>query len=369
MLRRTKILIAGYCVGGLCVLGLALSLVLQFIAGYKDLEHHDHHHADETPRIETSPAETYAVGSKTYMKVAFQDEDFDVTQSCVDLRQILEVNLDLNKFPDLRELPFVSAEEIVRLPEEDAVIGISIEGEEKAYPIRMLNYHGVLNDICAGKEIAVVWDPLSMTPKVFGRKLEGNEESNPLLTFGKLALLHKGGLLLYDEQTRSIWWPPEAKCLAGKLSGASLTEHPFVLASWKVWKERHPKTSVLSTETPFAHMYPRNRWQTYYAMPKLPFPVEGWDARKSPLKWNEPVIALETEGKAKAYPLSVLGKIEGTVEDTFGGRKIVIHQPDPPPPFPTDEKGREVPYSFGAWFLWSARYPNIEIYSPQTAAE
>lgn len=368
MLRRTKIIIAAYCSAGLLLLAFAFGFVLQVTdwfghpERYKEFTHH-HHHGEEIAAPETSPVETYAVGNKTYMKVPFMEEDFDVTQSCVDLRLIFEVNLNRENFPDLEELQFVSPEEVVGIPDQDCVLGVSIEGEQKAYPIRMLNYHVVLNDVCGGKEIAVVWDPLIITPKVFRRSLE----SNPALTFGKLALVHKGGLLLYDEPTRGIWWPPEGKCLAGELSGVSLPEYPFLLVSWKVWKQRYPATAVLSTNTPFRGKYERNWFSTYYGMSQLPIPIEGWAGQGSPLKWSETVIVLESRGKVKAYPLSVLAKAEGTPEDTFGGRKIVFREVQSPPPYPTDEESRDIPYSFGAWFLWSVRYPDIELYSPESA--
>jgi len=371
MLRRTKIVIAAYCFGAIAFLVLVVSLVLQFTDWWGRPERygesaHQHHHEEDTGP-EATPAETYAVGDRTYLKVPATDQDFDVTDSSVDLRQILHVNLDLEKFPDLKELRFVSADEKPDiLPDEDAVLGVSIEGEEKAYPIRMLNYHVILNDLCAGNEIAVVWDFLTLTPKVFRRRLEGNDTSKPVLTFGKVALLYKGCLLLYDEPTRSLWWPPDGTCLAGKLSGTVLREYPFLLASWEVWKRRHPKTAVLSTDTPFSQKYQNSyEYQRYYATPRLPVPVEEWDARKSPFKWSEPVIVLKAETTAKAYPLSVIARANGIIEDTFAGRKVVIQDPEFRPPYPTDDHGQEIPYAFGAWFLWSVRYPDIEIYSPE----
>lgn len=367
MLRRTKIIIALYGMSGIIVVVMAVGLVIQFLTPY-ELEEHHHHHAPEPTAPEATASETYVVGDRTFLKVPFMEEDFDVTDSCVDLSQIFQVNIDPEKFPDLEELRFISASE-TDLPEGDSVVGASIEGEDKAYPIRMLNYHVVLNDSCGGKEIAVVWDPLSLTAKVFRRKLEGSETSNGAATFGKLALLHNGGLLLYDEATRSIWSPPERKCLAGKLSGTLLSECPFLLVTWGDWKERHASTSVLSRDTPFKNRYYRNLYNRYYSMRELPMPVEGWDAEESPFGWSDPMIALEANGKAKAYPLSVLAKIETSAEDNFAGRKVVIHQTQSRLPYLTDEEGREILYSFGAWFLWSVRYPDIEVYSLESESQ
>lgn len=365
MLRRAKIIVVAYCLGGLLVLGMAVGLVFLFVSVHEETEDHEHYHG-EPSGPEAIRAQTYSLGDKTFMKVPFIEKDLDVTQSCVDLREIFQVSIDQKKFPDLEELRFTSPEEADALPEEDAVLGTSIEGEERAYPIRMLNYHVVLNDSCAGREIAVVWEPLTMTAKVFRRRVEGAEvpREGGVLTFSKLALLYKGGLLLYDKASRSIWWPPAGKCLAGELSGTVLGEYPFLLAPWRVWKSRHPATTVLSTDTPFRNSYGRNLYESYYAMEELPLPVEGWDDHTSPFKWSQPVIALEAEQKARAYPLSVLAGVSGVVEDSFAGKKVVVHEPQSRLPYPTDEQGREIAYSFGAWFLWSVRYPAIEIYSP-----
>jgi hypothetical protein len=367
MLRRTKIIIIAYCAGGLVFLAMAVGLVWQYTdwlgrpERYSEFTHDHQHHADEQTSPETSPATTYEADGKTYVKVPRQDEDFDVTQRCVDLKQVLEVGLRPEKFPDLEELKFILAEDSP-LPDGDGVLGVSIAGEEKTYPIRMLNYHVVLNDVCGGKEVAVVWDPLTLTPKVFHRITKLGEGQELAITFGKLALVHNGGLLLYDKQTRSLWWPPEGKCLAGKLSGTVLGQYSFLLVSWETWRTRHPRTVVLSTDTPYEREYHRDFYSPYYAMRRLPLPVEGWSDRESRFGWSEPMIALEREGKAKAYPMTVLNEIRGDFEDTFASERIVFQAPTSGPRYPTDENGGQIPYSFGAWFLWSVRYPDIELY-------
>jgi len=368
MLRRTKLIIAGYCVAGLVLLALAVAMILQFThwARHPGEFGEHHHHHEELEKPEAVPAKTYTLNGKTYLTSPFLETEFDVTQSSVDLAQIFRVNLNTRSFAVLEELDFVSADEI-GLGERDGVLGVSIGGEEKAYPLRMLNYHIALNDLCGGREIAVVWDPLTMTPKVFDRKLVRKDGSQLVLSFANLGLVHKGCLLLYDKQTNSIWWPPEGKCIAGSLNGTVLGHYPFLFVSWAVWKERHPDTRVLSLNTAFTFRYSRNPYETYYPLPELPLPVEGWTPGESPFKWSQPVIALEADGQAKAYPLFVLLASQRDIEDSFGGKKIVIHNGTPP--YPTDEHGREIRYSFGAWFLWSVRYPDIEVYQPDGEEE
>ncbi len=367
MLRRTKMLIVGYCIGGLAILALAVGIALQFTDWFRHPEQfeklgHHHAHEEEVKPPETSPAETYVRDGNPYLKSPFLKKDFDVTQSSVDLGEILLVNLNPESFPELAELQSVPAQEAA-IPDEDGVLGVSVEGESRAYPVRMLNYHVVLNDVCAGREIAIVWDPLTMTAKVFDRGVRGSDGPQQALTFHNLGLIYKGGLLLCDGDTGSVWWPPEGRCIAGKLNGTTLGDRAFLLVSWKVWKERHPVTTILSLDTPFRGKYAaQNPYDAYYGMQELPLPAEGWGGKESPFRWSEPVIALERNGKAKVYPFSVIGKVQGGIEDTFAGQKVVIKRPEPGPPYPTDEQGGEIRYSFGAWFLWTVRYPEVEVY-------
>jgi hypothetical protein len=300
------------------------------------------------------------------MEVPLQDEDFDVTRSSVNLKNLLAVaNLDPAKFPDLKSLTFIPADECT-LPDGDTVLGVSINGEEKAYPIRMLNYHVVLSDTCGGRKLAIVYDPLTMTPKVLDAVIEHGVN----LTFGKLSLVYNGGLVLYDEPTRSLWWPPDARCLAGPLSETVLQEHRFLFVSWNTWKSLHPGTVVLSTETEYARLYGSDWYGSYYSMTQLPLPVRGWNPEASPFSWSTAVIALERNGKAKAYPLLVMNKMDGLIEDSFGGERVILQSPAWLPRYPTDPESGEINYSFGAWFLWSVRYPDIEIYSgPDSSRE
>lgn len=365
MLRRTKFIIAAYCIAGLVLLTLGIGMILQFTHWFRHPEEfaddHHHHHQEEPPKPDVSQAKTVARDGRTFLSSPFLEREFDVTDRSVDLGQILEVNLNPDNFPALEQLQFVPSDQSP-LGDLDAVLGLRINGEEKAYPLRMLNPHVAFNDLCGGKEIAVVYDPLTITPKVFDRSVQQSDGSTIVLTFANLGLIYSGGLLVYDKETESVWWPPEGRCVAGKLNGVRLAEYPFLFVSWNVWKQRHPGTVILSQDREFVRHYRRSPAEEYYRLDELPLPVEGWHSEKSPFPWSTPVIALERGGQAKAYPLPFLETLPDTVKDTFAGEGIVIHKEAPA--YPTDEEGREIRYSFGMWFLWSVRYPDIEVYKP-----
>ena len=59
--------------------------------------------------------------------------------------------------PDLQDSPVVSAEEQDYLQPGDRVFGVSINGEHRAYPHRIVNAHEMANDVLGGEPIALAY--------------------------------------------------------------------------------------------------------------------------------------------------------------------------------------------------------------------
>ena len=53
--------------------------------------------------------------------------------------------------------PLVIAPEMAALDSDDLVIGVSIQGESRAYPIRPLRFREMVNDELGGTPILVTW--------------------------------------------------------------------------------------------------------------------------------------------------------------------------------------------------------------------
>ena len=69
-----------------------------------------------------------------------------------DIRKVLEPDTILSiKHPE-----FVSAPQASLRPDEP-VIGLSINGDNRAYSVYLLNSHEIVNDIVGGKPVAVTW--------------------------------------------------------------------------------------------------------------------------------------------------------------------------------------------------------------------
>ncbi len=59
--------------------------------------------------------------------------------------------------PDLTDPPVVSASEAAYLQPSDRVFGVSINGEHRAYPLRILNAHEMANDVVGGVPIVLAY--------------------------------------------------------------------------------------------------------------------------------------------------------------------------------------------------------------------
>lgn len=83
---------------------------------------------------------------------------FDVTRHNIPLEEIRGGGPPKDGIPSLTNPQFVSAKEAGKfLLSWDRVLGVEHNGVAKAYPIKILNWHEVVNDTIADKPIAVSW--------------------------------------------------------------------------------------------------------------------------------------------------------------------------------------------------------------------
>jgi len=115
---------------------------------------------------------------------------------------------------------FVSAAD-AKLSPEDRVVGVALGGVAKAYPIRILNWHEVVNDAFAGRRIAVTYCPLCGTAMVFDAVAGGRRRA-----FGVSGLLYNSDVLLYDRESESLWSQVLKRAVSGPEKGTALTQIP-----------------------------------------------------------------------------------------------------------------------------------------------
>lgn len=182
-------------------------------------------------------------------------------------------------------------------------------------------------------------------------------------TFGVSGRLYKSNVLLYDHQTESLWSQLKHTAIAGPMVGTELLRIPASRTSWKRWREEHPQTRVLSTDTGYDRDYDVDPYEGYYRALGIMFPVG--DVRTD-LPAKEMVLGIEIAGAAKAYPLSLLKDKGAGFSDQVGEIPIrIILSPDAQVIDVQNAQGQPIPVVYAYWFAWQAFHPETGVYGAE----
>jgi len=251
---------------------------------------------------------------------------------------------------------FTVTDQITYLQDSDRVLGVERNGIAKAYPIRILVWHEIVNDDFNGTATVVTYCPLCGTGMTFDAQLKGRR-----LTFGVSGLLYNSDMLLYDHQTESLWSQLLMQAVSGQFKGAELALLPIRHTTWGDWKERFPETLVLSSNTGFSRDYGRTPYMGYEQSPALYFPVKHQDDQFHP---KEMVLGVDYQGVTKAYPFSILSGLNQPVHDEIARQAmLVLYDGKNESAHITTAEGVEIPSVMAYWFAWFTFHPETDIYS------
>ncbi|MBX9657496.1 MAG: DUF3179 domain-containing protein [Nitrospiraceae bacterium] len=280
---------------------------------------------------------------------------FDLTKHSVPLDQIVDGGPGKDGIPALLTPRFVSAAEATFLQDTDRVLGLTQGAEAKAYPIKILNWHEIVNDVVGGKPVVVTYCPLCGTGIAFDAEGQGNRR-----TFGVSGLLYQSDLLMYDHQTESLWSQVGMHAVAGPMTGTTLAPIFLEHTTWSEWRTAHPSTLVLSTTTGSFRHYDRDPYSGYAEERELYFDTLHFDPRYHPKEW---VVGVEINGIAKAYPISELKNVHPPVSDQVGGRSITIQFNERSRSAVVfDADGTLLPSLMAFWFAWYAFHPDTQVF-------
>ena len=208
----------------------------------------------------------------------------------------------VNGIPPLHYPRTVRAHEARYLRDGNVVFGIVINGEARAYPKRILAWHEMAIDSVGGRELTVVYCTLCGTVIPYDSVVDGKRRG-----FGTSGLLYRSNKLMFDEETMSLWNTIDGTPVVGPLagSGAQLTSHPAVTATWGEWRRTHPQTTVLSLETGHKRDYSEGAaYRDYFSHDQLYFQVSRTDRR---LKNKAEVLVMRVRPAAggEALPVAV----------------------------------------------------------------
>jgi len=224
-------------------------------------------------------------------------------------------SIDNPKFQSVQE-----ADEI--LEDSELVLGLNINGDIRVYPLQILVWHEIVNDVVGDQPVAVTYCPLCFTNQVFNRTLnDGNT-----VEFGTSGKLYNSNLVMYDRKSNSLWSQALGEGIVGEYAGVKLERIPFDIAYWKEWKELYPESKVLSRDTGSVRPYGADPYGDYYTNDLILFPVANDDKR---LGLKEIIIGLENKDQYKAYKLQEI-ETKKVINDVIGeDKKIALVSLEP----------------------------------------
>jgi hypothetical protein len=201
--------------------------------------------------------------------------------------------------------------------DDEYVIGLALEDQARAYPIRLLSNHELVNDSIGERQVLVSWCPLCFTAVVFDRMVEGRE-----LTFGVSGMLFHDNLVMYDHQTNTLWSQLLGQSLRGAYRQKFLNVIPSILTTWGEWKELYPETLILSAELLGQYQDEVvDPYSSYYLSGAAGLGGSVTHSVELPAKIL--VIGVRVSGQQRAYPLPSLSDMT-LVEDELGGVPLLL---------------------------------------------
>lgn len=193
----------------------------------------------------------------------------DFSRATVDLAEIVSGGPPKDGIPSIDKPKFMRASKIEGLAPNEPVLSVILGKDARAYPLRVMIWHEIVNDVVAGVPIAVTYCPLCNTGIVFDRRLDGRT-----LDFGTTGKLRHSDLVMYDRQTESWWQQYGGEAIVGELAGRSLKILPSRLESFESFRARTPDGRVLVPNNPRFRAYGSNPYVGYDQAPR-PFLFTG----------------------------------------------------------------------------------------------
>ncbi len=214
--------------------------------------------------------------------MAFADPGFwkhewpetDFSKTSVDYGEIFSGGPPKDGIPAIDNPVFVQISEIKDIKATEPVIGVVVGKEAKAYPLRVLMWHEIVNDTIGGVPVSVTFCPLCNASIVFDRRLSHPEKGNMVLDFGTTGKLRNSDLVMYDRQTESWWQQFLGEAIVGELIGATLKVIPVRIESFAKFKERQPDGKVLIPSQAGLRPYGKNPYEGYDSL-ATPFLYRG----------------------------------------------------------------------------------------------
>ena len=198
---------------------------------------------------------------------AWPDTDFSLCT--VPFDEVLSGGPGKDGIPAIDTPVIIAASDEDTLTSDEPVISLAINGQARAWPLRYLIWHEIVNDTLGGVPISATYCPLCNAAIVFDRRFDGD-----VLDFGTTGNLRKSDLIMYDRQTETWWQQYTGEGIFGTHAGRELKVLASRLESWQEFATRHPDGTVLRPNNPNLRPYGANPYRGYDTS-AFPFLFDG----------------------------------------------------------------------------------------------
>lgn len=247
------------------------------------------------------------------------------------LEEVVWGGVPLEGIPALDNPRAVPADQAGYLEDGEKVFGTSLGGEQRAWPLRILSWHEMVNDVVGGEPVTLSYCTLCGSGVLFGTRRQGGEP----FTFGTSGLLYRSNKLMIDRQTGTLWSNLTGEPVLGPGLGKTTARDPeglpvlpLTLTTWREWRARNPRTTVLALDRRLGE-----RWGYDYSPGAAERKRQGVSFPAGPaiagtrgasaLDPGAEVFAVRLRNLAKAYPVDLVLR-EKVVNDRLGENPLVV---------------------------------------------
>ncbi len=223
--------------------------------------------------------------------------------------------------PPLRSPKMIAPNEAGYLADDNVVFGLTINGDARAYPKRILAWHEMFVDVVGGVPVTGAYCTLCGSMVLYKSRANG-----AVHRLGTSGFLYRSNKLMYDEDTQSLWNTLWGIPVLGPLvdQNIQLERLSVVTTTWGEWRRRHPDTSVLSLDTGHVRDYSEGEaYRQYFATDELMFAVPELDRRLSNKDEVLGVIFPQYPDKPLAIAADYLSE-HPVFHDRVGGLRFVV---------------------------------------------
>lgn len=237
-----------------------------------------------------------AAADPAFWRHEWPETDFS-RSSVQDWGQIISGGPPKDGIPALSDPEFVPVGQLRGIGATEPVITVEIEGQRpRAYPIRYLTWHEIVNDRIGPVPVAVTFCPLCNSALTFDRRVRGR-----VLSFGVSGKLRHSDMIMYDRETQSWWQQAMGTGIVGAMTGAELDLLPSWMEGFGQFAARHPEGLVMA-EPAWNRAYGRNPYAGYDSA-RRPFLYSG----EMPPHGVPPLMRVVRVGD-RAWPMARLAK-------------------------------------------------------------